>query len=236
MDDKEVIIQFEREYWNKGYKLIAGIDEAGRGPLAGPVVAAAVIFPQSVIPFLFKDSKKLTEKRRKELFFKIFEKAICVGVGFADSLEIDKLNILNATKLAVKRALSSLPVQPDFLITDALEIEEFKDRSLVLTKGDEKSFSCACASVVAKVTRDFIMEKLAELFPAYGFEKHKGYPTKFHISKIEEIGISPVHRRSFGRVREKKERGIGREDSFPLSVEERLLYYQEKLQELLRGD
>ena len=236
MDDQEVILQFEREYWDKGFNLIAGIDEAGRGPLAGPVVAAAVIFPQSVNPFLFRDSKKLTEKKRKELFFRIFEEAISVGVGFADSLEIDEINILNATKLAVKRAILSLSVEPEFLITDALEIEGFESRSLVLVKGDERSFSCACASVVAKVVRDFIMEELAKVFPDYGFEKHKGYPTRFHIDRIEEIGVSPIHRRSFGRVKEKGKRRTGGEDSFPVSIEERLLYYQEKLQELLRRD
>jgi ribonuclease HII len=236
VDDQEVILQFEREYWNKGFNLIAGVDEAGRGPLAGPVVAAAVIFPQNVNPFLFRDSKKLTEKKRKEFFFRIFEEAVSVGVGFADSLEIDKINILNATKLAVKRALFSLSVEPEFLITDALKIEGFESRSLVLVKGDERSFSCACASVVAKVVRDFIMEELAKVFPDYGFEKHKGYPTRFHIDRIEELGVSPIHRRSFGRVREKGERQTGGKDSFPVSIEERLLYYQEKLQELLRRD
>jgi len=158
VDDKEVILSFERELWKKGFKLVAGVDEAGRGPLAGPVVAAAVVFPQNINPFLFKDSKKLTEKKREKLFYEIFEKAVSVGVGFADSTEIDELNILNATKLAVKRAISSLSVEPDFFITDALKLEDFKENSLVLVKGDEKSFSCACASVVAKVVRDFIMK------------------------------------------------------------------------------
>jgi len=234
VDGQEVILQFERKYWNKGFGLIAGIDEAGRGPLAGPVVAAAVVFPQNVSPFLFRDSKKLTEKKRKEIFFRVFEESVSVGVGFADSFEIDEINILNATKLAVKRALSSLSVEPEFLITDALEIEGFENKSLILVKGDERSFSCACASVVAKVVRDFIMEELAKVFPDYGFEKHKGYPTRFHIDRIEELGVSPIHRRSFGRVREKRERQTGGKDSFPLSIEERLLYYQKKLQELLR--
>jgi len=236
VDDQEVILQFEREYWNKGFNLIGGIDEAGRGPLAGPVVAAAVIFPQNVYPFLFRDSKKLTEKKRRELFFRIYKEATSVGVGFADSLEIDEINILNATKLAVKRALFSLSVEPEFLITDALKVEGFESRSLVLVKGDERSFSCACASVVAKVVRDFIMEELSKVFPDYGFERHKGYPTKFHIDRIEKVGVSPIHRRSFGRVREKRERQTGGRDSFPVSIEKRLLYYQEKLQELLRRD
>lgn len=234
MDDEEVVLQFEREYWEKGFSRIAGIDEAGRGPLAGPVTAAAVIFPPDVVPFLFKDSKKLTEKQRNKFFPVILEKATSVGVGFADSQEIDEINILNATKLAVKRAISSLSVKPDFLITDALKIDGFEDNSLALIKGDERSFSCACASVIAKVSRDFIMKELNKVFPDYGFELHKGYPTKLHISRIEKVGISPIHRRSFERVREKGERQAGRENSFPTSVKERLLYYQEKLQELLR--
>ncbi|TCK04472.1 ribonuclease HII [Phorcysia thermohydrogeniphila] len=232
MDDKEVILCFERELWSKGYRFVAGIDEAGRGPLAGPVVAAAVIFPQDVNPFLFKDSKKLKAKERKELFYRIFKEAVSVGIGFADSIEIDSLNIYRATLLAVKRAVENLSVVPDFLITDYLRVEEFKERSLVLVKGDEKSFSCACASVVAKVTRDFIMEELAKLFPGYGFEKHKGYPTKHHLEAIKSLGVTPIHRRSFGKVAGERKRGG--EDSFPVSTEERLLYYKEKLQELLR--
>jgi len=232
VDDKEVILQIERELWKKGYDLVAGIDEAGRGPLAGPVVAAVVIFPKNVNPFLFCDSKKLSEKRRKELFYRIYREALAVGVGFADSEEIDKINIYRATVLAVERALSSLPVEPDFLITDYIKIPKMSDSILAIPKGDERSFSCACASVVAKVVRDYIMEDLSRFFPEYGFERHKGYPTKLHISKIEELGITPIHRRSFGRVKGKGDKG--RRDSFPLSCEERLLYYREKLQELLR--
>ncbi len=232
MDDKEVILQIEKELWKKGYDLVAGIDEAGRGPLAGPVVAAVVVFPKNVNPFLFCDSKKLSKKRRKELFYRIHREALAVGVGFADSEEIDKINIYRATVLAVERALSSLPVEPDFLITDYIKIPKMNDSILAIPKGDERSFSCACASVVAKVVRDHIMEDLSRFFPEYGFEKHKGYPTKLHISKIEELGITPIHRRSFGRVKGKGDKG--RRDSFPLSCEERLLYYREKLQELLR--
>jgi len=232
VDDQEVIVQIERELWKKGYTLVAGIDEAGRGPLAGPVVAAAVVFPQNVNPFLFKDSKKLREEERRELFYRIFEEAKAVGVGFADSIEIDSLNIYRATILAAKRAVEELPLEPDFFITDYLKIPEFANRILPIPKGDERSFSCACASVVAKVTRDFIMEELSKKFPGYGFEKHKGYPTKFHISRIKELGITPIHRRSFGKVSGERESGGG--GSFPISCEERLLYYKEKLQELLR--
>ena len=232
MDDPEVILSIEKSLWNKGYKLIAGIDEAGRGPLAGPVVAAAVVFPQNVNPFLFKDSKKLKESERRELFYRIFETAISVGVGFADSTEIDELNIYQATVLAARRAVEELSVEPDFFITDYLKIPQFAGRILAIPKGDERSFSCACASVVAKVTRDYIMEELSKVFPEYGFERHKGYPTKAHVEAIKELGITPIHRRSFGKVSGERERR-GRY-SFPLPAEERLLYYKEKLQELLR--
>ncbi|SMO73401.1 RNase HII [Balnearium lithotrophicum] len=232
MDDKEVIIQIEKSLWKKGYKNVAGVDEAGRGPLAGPVVASVVIFPLNVNPFLFKDSKKLNERERKRFFYRILEEAKAVGVGFADSTEIDEINIYQATLLAIRRALSSISIKPDFLITDYIKLPEYSNSILPIPKGDERSFSCACASVVSKVVRDYIMEELSKLFPEYGFEKHKGYPTKFHILKIRELGITPIHRRSFGRVKGERE-GRGK-NSFPLSCEERLLYYREKLQELLR--
>ncbi|WP_457681233.1 ribonuclease HII [Thermovibrio sp.] len=234
MDDKEVILQIEKSLWKKGYSLVAGVDEAGRGPLAGPVVAAAVVFPQNITPFLFKDSKKLTPKKRKELFKEIYSKALAVGVGFADPLEIDQLNIYRATVLAAERALSELPFTPHYLITDYLKIPSYSDKILPLPKGDEKSFSCACASVVAKVVRDFIMEELSAVFPGYGFEKHKGYPTKEHCRAIKELGITSVHRRSFGKVKGERERRGG--DGFPLLKEERLRYYRQKLHQLLRGD
>lgn len=231
MDDKERIIKFEKELWLKGYRFIAGIDEAGRGPLAGPVVAAAVVFKPNTEPFLFKDSKKLNSNERKNFFKKILKTAASVGVGFADSFEIEELNIYRATVLAAQRAIENLSVKPDFFITDYLKIPGFSNL-LPLPKGDERSFSCACASIVAKVVRDFIMEKLSAVFPEYGFERHKGYPTKFHIEAIKRFGITPVHRRNFARVKGERE-GRGN-NSFPISREERLLYYKEKLQELLR--
>ncbi|WP_456464831.1 ribonuclease HII [Desulfurobacterium sp.] len=234
MDDKEKIIFYESKLWQSGKKYVVGIDEAGRGPLAGPVVAAAVVFPKGISPFIFRDSKKLSEKQRKALFFEIFEKAVSVGVGFADSIEIDEINILNATKLAMMRAVESLSVKPDFAITDAVFLLPFGKNQLNLVKGDEKSLSCAAASIVAKVTRDFIMESIHEVFPEYNFKKHKGYPTKEHIILLRENGASPVHRRSFGRVRECKFRGRRGKDCFPISTQERLLYFEEKFQELLR--
>jgi len=234
VDDPKVILLYEKELWNKGFKLIAGIDEAGRGPLAGPVVAAAVIFPQGVNPFLFKDSKKLKAREREEFFYEIISASLSFSVGFADSKEIDKLNIYQATLLAVSRAIKGLKEKPDYLITDFLKIPSYKDRCLPLKKGDERSFSCACASVVAKVVRDYIMEELDKIFPEYGFSKHKGYPTKEHIEAIKRYGASEIHRKSFKRVKE--ERVSRREVGFPLSVEERLLYYREKFSELLRRD
>ena len=231
MDDKETIVSLEKQLWLKGYRFVAGLDEAGRGPLAGPVVAAAVVFPPNAKPFLFKDSKKLKEEERKFFFRKILKEALAVGVGFADSLEIERFNVYRATLLAAQRAVENLSVEPDFLITDYLKLPGFSNL-LPLPKGDEKSFSCACASVVAKVVRDFIMEELSVVFPGYGFEKHKGYPTQFHIKAIERLGITPIHRRNFARVKGERERRGN--FSFPLSCEERLLYYKEKLQELLR--
>ncbi len=233
MDGQEVILQIERSLWKKGYKLIAGIDEAGRGPLAGPVVAAAVVFPQDVNPFLFLDSKQLKRKEREELFRRIISEALAFGVGFADSSEIDELNIYRATVLAAERAIRELePVKPDFLITDYLKIPSYSQRLLAIPKGDEKSFSCACASVIAKVVRDYIMAEIAKLYPEYGFESHKGYPTKRHVEAIRAFGITEIHRRSFGKVSRERERGG--ENRLPLSAGERLLYYKEKLQELLR--
>jgi len=233
VDDKErEIIEIERSLWAKGYRFIAGVDEAGRGPLAGPVVAAAVVFPPETLPFLFKDSKKLKEAERQQFFKRIIETAVSVGVGFADSQEIDELNVYRATVLAAERAVKELSVKPHFLITDYLKIPSFADRLLPLPKGDERSFSCACASVVAKVVRDFIMVELSAVYPEYGFEKHKGYPTKKHYRAIEELGITPIHRRSFGELSRKRERR-GR-DCLPSSKEKRLLYYKEKFQELLR--
>ncbi|ADU97506.1 ribonuclease HII [Thermovibrio ammonificans] len=231
MDDQE-IISIEKSLWSKGYRFVAGVDEAGRGPLAGPVVAAAVVFSPHVKPFLFRDSKKLTKRERERLFREILKSAYAVGVGFADSTEIDELNIYRATLLAAERAIEELPLKPDYLITDYLKIPKFAGRLIAIPKGDERSFSCACASVVAKVVRDFIMEELHTLFPNYGFNKHKGYPTKTHYGAVRSFGLSPVHRRSFGKLSQERENGGN--SGFPASTEERLLYYREKLQVLLR--
>jgi ribonuclease HII len=231
VDDKE-IVKIENELWEKGFKRVAGIDEAGRGPLAGPVVAAAVVFPPFTSPFIFKDSKKLKQLERETLFKKIVSNCLDFGIGISDSKEIDRINILEATKLAMKRAIRKLKREPDFIITDAVHLEGFKNQ-LNLIKGDERSFSCAAASIIAKVSRDYLMEELDKVFPEYGLKRNKGYPTKEHKIKIQIFGASPVHRRSFKGVMGAKERRERRTDCFPTSIEERLQYFEEKLQMLL---
>jgi ribonuclease HII len=194
----------EKRLWKKGFKVVVGLDEAGRGPLAGPVVAAAVsIIPNSKfqIPKL-KDSKKLTLKKREE-FFKIITKTpnIKWGIGKVSEKVIDKINIFEATKLAMKRAIKSLERKlkrkANFLILDGNFKIDLKIPQKSIIKGDEKVLSCAMASIIAKVTRDKIMEKYAKKFPEYGFEKHKGYGTKFHLKMLKKYGPCKIHRRSF---------------------------------------
>ncbi|WP_029519829.1 ribonuclease HII [Persephonella sp. IF05-L8] len=188
------MLEIEKSLWEKGYSKVAGIDEAGRGPLAGPVVAAAVIFPSDIKPFIFKDSKKLTSRQRENLIEEIKQKAIAVGIGIVDSNIIDKINIYNATKLAMERALEDLKTDYDFLITDYIRFEPYPHISV--KKADEKSLSVAAASIIAKVTRDKIMEEFGKVFP-HSFEKHKGYPTKLHKQEIQKYGLTPIHRKSF---------------------------------------
>ncbi len=187
--------QIEKSLFSKGYKRIVGIDEAGRGPLAGPVVSAAVIFDSDIQPFIYKDSKKLSKKKRKELFDLIKEEAIAVGIGVVDNVIIDKINIYQATKLAMKRALEDLKTDYDFIITDYVKFDPYPHISL--KKADEQSHSVAAASIIAKVYRDEIMENWAKVFPNFSFDKHKGYPTKQHILEIKKYGITPIHRKSF---------------------------------------
>ncbi len=186
--------EHEEKFWREGL-IVAGVDEAGRGPLAGPVVASAVILKPFTQPFLKGDSKKLTKKEREELYEYIKKTAIAVGTAVVDSAVIDRINILNATKLAMKRALQDLKHNFDVVITDYVKLEEFN--CLPLVKGDERSLSCACASVVAKVLRDRIMEHYHQIYPQYDFIKHKGYPTKKHRELIKKHGITDIHRRSF---------------------------------------
>ena len=178
---------------------ICGVDEAGRGPLAGPVCAAAVILPQGeIIPGL-NDSKKLTDKKRRELFPIIKEKAIAYGIAFASEAEIDEINILQATFLAMKRAIEQLDGKADFALIDGNRETDFGIPCLTVVKGDSRSANIAAASVLAKVTRDLYMEELAEKYPQYGFEIHKGYGTKAHYAALTEHGMCDAHRRTFLR-------------------------------------
>lgn len=189
----------ENEYFSNGVSVICGVDEAGRGPLAGPVCAAAVILPANLeIPGL-TDSKKLTDKRRRELFPLIKEKAIAYGIGFASEQEIDDINILQATFLAMERALAQLDVRPELALIDGNREKNFGMPVKTVVKGDSLSANIAAASILAKVSRDDVMLALAEEYPQYGFEIHKGYGTKAHYEALRTYGASPVHRSSFLR-------------------------------------
>lgn len=187
----------ENEYREKGFNIICGVDEAGRGPLAGPVYAAAVILsPDCVIEGL-NDSKKLTEKKREALFDEIKEKALAYGIASADEKEIDEINILNATFLAMKRAINSLSVKPDLALIDGNQKPHTDIEEVTVIKGDAKSMSIAAASVLAKVSRDRFMLEMAEKYPQYEFARHKGYGTKLHYEKIAQYGVCDIHRRTF---------------------------------------
>lgn len=189
--------QIEDELKLRGIGAICGVDEAGRGPLAGPVCAAAVILPEHLqIPGL-NDSKKLSDKKRRELFPIIKEQAIAYGIAFASVEEIDEINILQATFLAMERAVEQLNGQADFALIDGNREPKLDIESMAVVKGDSRSASIAAASILAKVTRDDYMEELASRYPQYGFEVHKGYGTKRHYQAIEEFGMCPAHRRSF---------------------------------------
>ncbi len=189
--------KIENELFAQGYQAICGVDEAGRGPLAGPVCAAAVILPAGLeIPGL-NDSKKLTDKRRRELFPVIKQQAIAYGIGLADHKEIDEINILQATYLAMERAISQLSLQPDIALIDGNRAKDFGIDVKTVVKGDSLSVSIAAASILAKVTRDDIMLKMAQDYPGYGFEVHKGYGTKAHYAAITALGACPIHRMTF---------------------------------------
>ena len=189
--------EYENLLKEKGYSLICGVDEAGRGPLAGPVFAAAVILPEGLDDLGINDSKKLSEKKRDALFDLICEKAVAYSIASASEKEIDEINILNATFLAMKRAVEGLKVKPDFALIDGNRKPNTGIEEMPLVKGDAKSISIAAASILAKVSRDRCLLELDKEYPEYLFSKHKGYPTKLHYEKIKEHGISPVHRLSF---------------------------------------
>lgn len=192
---------YERELREKGINLIAGVDEVGRGPLVGPVVTACVILPEKFdLPGL-TDSKKLSEKKREILYKEIEEQALGIGIGIVDNEEIDKINILNATKKAMKMAINNCPVRPEHVLIDAVKLDiDIPTTSII--KGDLKSITISAASVIAKVTRDHMLYELDKKYPMYDFKHNKGYPTKKHIEAIMEYGIIKEHRRSYSPVKE----------------------------------
>ncbi|MGE0470284.1 MAG: ribonuclease HII [Nitrospira sp.] len=194
--------EFERVARLCGYRRIAGIDEAGRGPLAGPVVAAAVILPSRCRLLGINDSKQLPAKDREEAYTAILEQAVGVGVGSADVGEIDQLNILEATRLAMRRAVDQLAPPPDYLLIDAVVLLGFKVPTKPIIKGDSLSVSIAAASIIAKVTRDRLMARYHEIFPEYGFLSHKGYGTAEHLERLARHGPCSIHRRTFAPVQE----------------------------------
>lgn len=193
----EAMCCYEKAAYGAGINLIAGVDEAGRGPLAGPVVAAAVILPEKIFIETLNDSKKLTPKQRDELFDIIKEMSLAYGIGIVDEKCIDEINILNATKKAMKAAIEALKPQPQLLLTDAVHLEDIKIEQTNIIKGDALSISVAAASILAKVTRDRLIDEMDCQYPQYGFSKHKGYGTKDHIDAIKKFGICPIHRISF---------------------------------------
>ncbi len=191
----QVMRQYEEQYG--GCEFICGIDEAGRGPLAGPVVAGAAILPAGCQILYLNDSKKLSEKRREELFAEIREKAVAYGVGIVSPERIDEINILQATYEAMRQAVSHLAVTPQILLNDAVTIPQVTIPQVPIIKGDAKSVSIAAASILAKVTRDHMMLEYDKLYPEYGFAKHKGYGTAAHIAALRAFGPCPIHRRTF---------------------------------------
>lgn len=188
---------YENEQYQQGFKVVCGIDEAGRGPLAGPVYAAAVILKKGQTIEGVNDSKKLSEKKREALYNKIIDECLAYAIGVADEKEIDEINILQATFLAMKRAVDGLSIKPDCALVDGNQIPPLDCSVTTVIKGDSKSESIAAASILAKVARDRYMLEMAQKYPQYCFEKHKGYGTKLHYEMIEKHGICDIHRKSF---------------------------------------
>lgn len=188
---------YEEHYFNEGYELVGGMDEAGRGPFVGPVVAACVILKKDAFIPGLNDSKKLSEKRREELYDEIIKQSISYGIGEVDNETIDEINILSATKMAMGRAVSAMDIKPDFLLIDYVKFEKTSIPYLPLVKGDSVSVSIAAASILAKVTRDRQLVSLDEEYPQYSFAKNKGYGTKAHIEALEKYGPCPLHRKTF---------------------------------------
>lgn len=191
----EEMCSFEKKYAE--YEFICGIDEVGRGPLAGPVVACAVILPKDCRILYVNDSKQLSAKKREELYDEILEKAVAVGIGMASPDRIDEINILQATYEAMREAIGALSVAPDLLLNDAVTIPQVSIKQVPIIKGDAKSISIAAASIVAKVTRDRLMEEYDKILPGYGFASNKGYGSAEHIAALKEFGATPIHRQTF---------------------------------------
>lgn len=194
-------LTYQDQFYSDSINLIVGVDEAGRGPLAGPVVAAAVILPRAYINNEINDSKQLTEKKREELYKEIIANAVSYGVGIVEAPLIDEINIYEATKVAMKEAINNLHHNFDLILTDAMKLDGFKVDVIDIIKGDAKALPIAAASIIAKVTRDHIMYDLDKKYPQYGFKKHKGYGTKLHMDALKEYGpIKNIHRISFKPV------------------------------------
>lgn len=198
VDENKDWLKYEKQAYDNGYEVVCGVDEAGRGPLAGPVFAAAVILPKGYIVEGANDSKKLSEKKREALFEKIKEEAVSYSIAMVDEGTIDEINILNATFMAMNKAVNSLEQRPDFVMIDGNKIPNgLEIPTEAIVKGDANSISIACASILAKVARDRYMLEMAEKYPQYQFEKHKGYGTKLHYQMLDEYGVSEIHRQSF---------------------------------------
>lgn len=194
------LYQFEHELWNSGIEYVAGVDEVGRGPLIGPVVTACVILPKDFVLEGLTDSKKLSEKKREKFYHYIMDYALSVSIGIQDETVIDRVNIYEATKLAMYEAIETSPIVPEHVLIDAMKLEKLKIPSTSIIKGDAKSISIAAASVIAKVTRDQMMYELDKRHPEYGFASHKGYSTKRHVEAIWKYGILKEHRKTFSPV------------------------------------
>lgn len=202
---------YERSIWGEGSNFIAGIDEVGRGPLAGPVVACAVILPKEFYSEDIDDSKKLSPAKREDLFHIIKREAVSIGLGYVKEDVIDRINIRQASFLAMKKAVARLKIHPDYLLVDGEEIPQIGIPQIAIVKGDSLSFTISSASIIAKVTRDRLMDKYHGLWPEYNFHKHKGYGTSEHLSLLRKYGPCPIHRMSYGPTKHKTEGQLRRE-------------------------
>jgi len=205
---RRVMLRLERGFWRRGLVHVAGVDEVGVGPLAGPLVAAAVILPVDVSLRGIDDSKRLTRKRRESIAAEIREFAVAIGLGVVEVQDVDRLNVYRGALEAMRRAVLALPVTPEQLLVDARHIPDLAVSQMSIVRGDSQSYSIAAASIIAKVTRDGMMRELAERYPQYGFAKHMGYGTKAHLEALARYGPCPVHRRSFAIIRQPRLPGL----------------------------